>query len=56
MSGKKSGSPGEVDLLSEGPPQGATEMLFSRAASIAGGTSEIQKNIIAQRLLGLPRT
>lgn len=29
--------------------------LFSRSASIAGGTSEVQLNIIATRLLGLPR-
>ena len=29
--------------------------LWSRAASIAGGTSEIQLNIIATRLLGLPK-
>ncbi|MEJ5254135.1 MAG: acyl-CoA dehydrogenase family protein [Acidimicrobiales bacterium] len=32
----------------------ARQWLWSKAASIAGGTSEIQRTIIAERLLGLP--
>ena len=37
------------------PGRWQQRMLWSRCASIAGGTNEIQRNIIAQRLLGLPR-
>jgi alkylation response protein AidB-like acyl-CoA dehydrogenase len=31
------------------------QFLWSKAASIAGGTSEVQRTIVAERLLGLPK-
>ena len=36
--------------------QWAREYIYSRAATIYGGTAQIQRDIVAQRLLGLPRS
>ncbi|MEV0580193.1 acyl-CoA dehydrogenase family protein [Streptomyces sp. NPDC050392] len=43
--------PGTVELDAGTPWR--TEYLYSRAATIYGGTAEIQRNIVARRLLGL---
>jgi len=46
-------------LASGGPlgvadPSWASGYLFARALTIGGGTTEVQRNIIAERVLGLP--
>ncbi len=52
----------ELALAIEGPDATradapfAQAYLWSRVSSIAGGTSEVQANIIAQRILGMPRS
>ena len=51
---------GPYAALIDGPhaPAGgrwAKQYLGDRAMTIAGGTSEVQRNIVAQRILGLPR-
>jgi alkylation response protein AidB-like acyl-CoA dehydrogenase len=50
----------ELNAIAAGPPSaGDPDLLFERqdalAATIYGGTSEVQRNIIAERLLGLPK-
>jgi alkylation response protein AidB-like acyl-CoA dehydrogenase len=47
---------GAASVLDEGEAAGwVGSFLFNRCLTIAGGTSDIQRNVIAERLLGLPR-
>ncbi len=45
----------EVDSSSGEPGTWATAFLWSRAGTIYSGSSEVQKNIIGERVLGLPK-
>jgi alkylation response protein AidB-like acyl-CoA dehydrogenase len=49
------GVDGAIGDVGELPGEWANYLLTSRASTIYGGTSEVQLNIIAERLLGLPR-
>ena len=49
-----------LDVVGDGSPLWDEDgwdrqWLWSKAASIAGGTSEVQRTIIGDRILGLPR-
>ena len=50
---------GASSEIAESAPYGLTRLqrmyLFTRSDTLYGGTNEIQRNIIAERALGLPR-
>jgi alkylation response protein AidB-like acyl-CoA dehydrogenase len=45
----------DIDTASGEPGTWATSFLWSRAGTIYSGSSEIQKNVIGERVLGLPK-
>jgi 3-oxochol-4-en-24-oyl-CoA dehydrogenase len=52
------GGPGGAPVSQQGSPNGqhwARQVLMSQAFTIGGGTTDIQLNIIGERMLGLPR-
>ncbi len=53
LAGGRRALPGSAS--SRVPAEWATAYLASRSASIAGGTDEIQRNNVSERVLGLPR-
>lgn len=52
--GRAALSLGVADAIATGANEQLDFYLYSRAQSVMGGTSQIQKNIIATRILGLP--
>jgi len=46
---------GGTDAVTGDDGDSALRYLWSRAASVYGGSEQVQRNIIAQRILGLPR-
>jgi alkylation response protein AidB-like acyl-CoA dehydrogenase len=47
---------GDVLGLDANSGQWGRDRVYSRALTIAGGTTQVNKNILATRILGLPRS
>ena len=50
--GRRLGPPGRVPV---GDPTWSRGFLFAPALTVGGGTAEVQRNIVAEKVLGLPR-
>jgi alkylation response protein AidB-like acyl-CoA dehydrogenase len=55
LTGMGTAGPGAVAWQDAGDNRWAEAVMATRRVSIAGGTDEVQRNIIGERLLGLPR-